>query len=214
VLNHAYSKAIAQSGGVPIILAYDESAIHAYLDTIHGLLLTGGGDIRADFFGQMPHEKAAYVYPERDVFEIALARAAIPMNIPILGICRGLQLLNVVMGGDLNQHIDGHLQTEPRPQPVHSVEIWGELAKMLGVTTANVNSIHHQCLSNVAGELEVLAKAPDGTIEAAYAPGHPFLAAVQWHPEEMAANNPPCPVAQRVFEKFIEKSITYRKTML
>jgi len=209
----AYTRAIIQSGGIPLILTYDETAIPAYLNIIHGLMLSGGGDIHADFYSQSLHEKADYVFPERDIFELALVRAAIPRNIPILGICRGMQLLNVAMGGDMIQHIEGHSQSEPRPQATHSIEAWGKLAKILETTTADVNSIHHQALGRVAQGLEINAKSPDGIIEAVVAPEHPYLIAVQWHPEEMAANTPADAVQQKLFASFIKKSIEYTKTM-
>jgi len=206
-LNHVYFRAILECGGVPILLPYDEGAIDTYLSMIDGLLLSGGGDIHASHFGQEMHPLADFVYPARDSFELLIARAALDADMPILGICRGMQLLNVAMGGDLLQHIEGHSQSAPRPAATHDVEIFGKLAEMLNATAAPVNSIHHQAIGRIAKGLMPAAKSPDGIIEAVYAPAAAFCVAVQWHPEEMIAEYP---IHRRLFEVFV-KSVSRNK---
>ena len=169
------------------------------LDIIDGLLLSGGGDISADFFGQETHKMSSDIWPERDKAEIAAARLAFSRNLPILGICRGLQILNVALGGDIKQHIEEHKQSQPRNVPTHGVETCGPLAEIMGKTQVMVNSIHHQAADRVADGLTVCATAPDGIVEALCAPRKPFVLAVQWHPEELIH----MPEHFRIFEAFV-----------
>jgi len=171
-LNRAYSDAIIAAGGQPIIITQPES-----LHLIDGLLLSGGGDIAGQFFGQPTHPLANDIWPQRDEAEINMAQMAYAQNMPIFGICRGLQVLNVALGGDIIQHIDGHKQDEPRNVPTHSVIMNG--------TKIMVNSIHHQAVGKVAPPLQVCATADDGAIEALHDPRKPFVLGVQWHPEEL-----------------------------
>jgi len=182
-LNRAYVDAIWRAGGVP--LALPDGDCSGFLDIIDGLLLSGGGDIDGRFFGQPTHEKAGDIWPQRDEAEIAMAQQAFGRDLPILGICRGLQVLNVALGGDIIQHVEGHKQDGPRNVATHAVQLSGKLAQIMDTTEVMVNSIHHQTADKVATELEICAIAPDGAIEALYAPQKPFVLAVQWHPEEL-----------------------------
>ena len=197
-LNHVYVSAVAQAGGVPLVLPVGGN-VAEMLDIVHGLLLSGGGDIDGRFFGQPTHEKATDIWPRRDEAEIAAARLAYARNMPILGICRGLQVLNVALGGDLIQHIDGHNQAEPRDMPTHTVRASGRLAQIMGAADVEVNSIHHQAVDAVADGLHICATAPDGTIEALFAADKAFVLGVQWHPEELTR----FPAHFKIFKDFI-----------
>jgi len=197
-LNRAYIDAIACAGGMPLILPASDH-IAQYLDIVDGLLLSGGGDIEGCFFGQPTHKLADDIWPERDKAEIAMTRMAYARNMPILGICRGLQVLNVAIGGDILQHIKGHKPDIPRNAIAHNVQISGRLAQIMGVADAEVNSIHHQAAGRLAYGLDACGFAPDGVIEALFDPSKPFVLAVQWHPEELIH----MPEHLRIFEEFI-----------
>jgi len=198
-LNKAYVDAVAACGAVPLILPANGHVVEA-LDMIDGLLLSGGGDIHGDFFGQPLHEKAGDVHIQRDEAEIALAWEAWERSVPIFGICRGLQVLNVALGGDIIQHIEGHKQKEPRHVATHMVRAAGRLAETVGWREFMVNSIHHQVVGRVAAGLEVCGTAEDGYIEALCAPERPFVVGVQWHPEELMVHEP----HRRLLEAFVD----------
>ena len=183
-LNRVYVDAIMCADGIPLVLPANLHIAQA-LDIIDGLLLSGGGDIDGSFFDQPTHEMATDIWPERDKAEIAAAQMAFARNIPILGICRGLQILNVALGGDIIQHIEGHKQSQPRNDVTHSVKISGQLAEIMGTNEIMVNSIHHQAAGEHSSPLQVCGVSPDGIIEALCAPHKPFVLAVQWHPEEL-----------------------------
>jgi putative glutamine amidotransferase len=141
---------------------------------ITALLLPGGGDVAPGLYGQEPHPLVSGVDPELDAFELQLAARALAEGIPVLGVCRGHQVLNVAAGGDLIQHVEGHRGT------LHRVSARGPLAAYDG---AAVNSSHHQAVGRLAPGFEVLAWAPDGVVEAIRRPGPAFALGVQWHPE-------------------------------
>jgi len=184
-LNRPYVDAIVNVGGIPFIIPANRHIAQA-LDIIDGLLLSGGGDIDGCFFGQPTHEMANDIWSERDEAEIAAAQLAFARNMPILGICRGLQILNVALGGNIIQHIEGHKQSQPRNDVTHSVKISGILTEIMGADEVMVNSIHHQAAGELSSPLQVCGVAPDGTIEALCAPDMAFVLGVQWHPEELA----------------------------
>jgi len=183
-LNRVYVDAIVRAGGVPFIIPTDKYIVQA-LDIIDGLLLSGGGDIDGCFFSQPTHKMATDIWPARDKAEITAARLVFARDMPILGICRGLQILNVALGGNILQHIDGHKQSQPRNVPTHSVKASGMLAEIMEMKKVMVNSIHHQVADRVADGLVVCGVAPDGIIEAICAPNKAFVLGVQWHPEEL-----------------------------
>ena len=197
-LNQVYVDAVARAGGIPLILPADG----CFGETFHvldGLLLSGGGDIDGRFFGQPTHEKADDIWPERDEADIAAARLAYSRNMPILGICRGLQVLNVALGGNIVQHIEGHKQAEARNIATHSARVSGRLAQIMGAADVMVNSIHHQAADRVADGLEICGIAPDGTTEALHDPRKPFVLALQWHPEELLH----MPEHFQIFKEFV-----------
>lgn len=197
-----YVTAVARAGGAPVLLpcTVDEVAVAAALDVADGLLLTGGGDVLALHYGEEPHPASKYQDPTRDAQEIALAREALRRGLPILGICRGLQVLNVALGGTLVQDVPTqvpgavqHYAHGLETVLLHHVDIepGSRLhAIMDGEARVAVNSWHHQAARDVAPGLRVSARAKDGVIEALEAAdGSPVLA-VQWHPEECEGQYP------------------------
>jgi gamma-glutamyl-gamma-aminobutyrate hydrolase PuuD len=154
---------------------------------LDGLLLTGGPDVDPASYGAPRHPKTEPPEHDRDSIEIALLREALDCDLPVLAICRGLQLLNTALGGTLVQHITGHRC--PKQQAAHSIAIASRsrLGSILEVEEADeymVNSRHHQCVDQVASGLVVAARAPDNVVEALELPGKRFVLAVQWHPED------------------------------
>ena len=154
-----------------------------------GILFSGGGDIAPRLCGITDYDPARLIdpFPERDEYELELARLAYERNIPTLGICRGIQIMNCALGGSLHFDIPGHTQKRSREQPSHSVSVAGGtlLHKLLGTNGLEINSFHHQSVAEHAPSLTVSAVAQDGVIEALEAPNKRFWMGVQWHPEHM-----------------------------
>jgi putative glutamine amidotransferase len=151
---------------------------------LDGLVLTGGSDVDPARYGAPRHPETGEPDPDRDSLETVLLREALERDLPVLAICRGHQLLNVVLGGTLAQHIEGHLH--PKQPDVHPITIASpsRLWSILGVDEFMVNSRHHQGVDRVASGLVVVARAPDNVVEALELPGKRFVLAVQWHPED------------------------------
>jgi putative glutamine amidotransferase len=195
-VNAAYVQAVLQSGGVPLVLSPLLGTAHnaTLLDALDGLLLSGGEDVAPERYGARPHPALGDVDPVRDAFELELFSAARERQIPTLAICRGIQLVNVALGGSLWQDIPSerpmalaHTQTGRREARSHPVTIIAGscLAAALGTTGLDVNSFHHQSIRDLAPGLVVSASAPDGEVEGVESgPGGPWLLGVQWHPEE------------------------------
>jgi putative glutamine amidotransferase len=191
-----YLASIEQAGGRPRVLEVTESA-GKVLGEIHGLLLTGGGDVDPVFYGEDRHPATEDAEPGRDEFEMDLARRAVDSGVPLLAICRGAQVLNVATGGTLVQDIPTAVQTElphtlnePKDAMAHEVAVapGSKLHRILGdaVTsshTCRVNSRHHQSVGKLGKDLAASATAADGVIEAIEAPAAEFCVGVQWHPE-------------------------------
>jgi putative glutamine amidotransferase len=191
-----YVKSVIQAGGAPVLipLGLPDEMLKEILGKVAGVLLTGGGDIHPELYGGEPHPRVAGIDEDRDRIEIQTIKEILRVRKPFLGICRGLQLVNVAAGGTLYTHIsDQHPQAIehyyypnwPREHIAHSVEVKPEsrLAKVLGGSQAAVNSQHHQGIEKLAPGLEATAHAPDGLVEAVEMPHYPFGLAVQWHPE-------------------------------
>ncbi len=210
-----YVDVVRLAGGVPVILPPVEGELEV-LDAIAGLILPGGGDVDPTRYGHSVRHEANYdVSPERDQFELALARAALARRtLPMLCICRGMQLLNVALGGDLVQHIPDHfgervLHRRPERLPVtHPVRLEPEsrLAHLLGATELVVRSFHHQAVGRLGAGLRAVAWSPDGVVEAVESERHPFVVAVQWHPE-LDALGDAGPL--RLFEALVARSRDY-----
>jgi putative glutamine amidotransferase len=188
-LGMTYLRAIEAAGGMPIVLPPLGDAA-ALLDRLDGVCLSGGPDLDPEAYGALErHAELGPTEPDLDAFELALARAADERAIPLLGICRGAQALNVAHGGSLHQHVPAHRQTEPATAMTHSVHVDAGtlLAQLVGTRPLRVNSFHHQAVDVLGRGLRVVARAADGTIEAVEGPGPRFLLGVQWHAEGLAA---------------------------
>ena len=187
-LGLTYMRAVELAGGVPVVLPpLEPKALPTLLARLDGVCLSGGPDLDPAAYGARAHEQLGPTEPALDRFELELARAADAAGMPLLGVCRGAQALNVARGGTLHQHLDGHRQTEVASRPVHPVRIAGRsrLARVVGARAAQVNSFHHQAVDELGEGLVATAWAPDGTIEAIEDRRHPFLLAVQWHAETL-----------------------------
>ncbi|WP_374304030.1 gamma-glutamyl-gamma-aminobutyrate hydrolase family protein [Ferrovibrio sp.] len=192
-LRQNYCSAVTASGGIPVVLPHEPSAVPAYLDLLDGLVVTGGNfDVDPALFGANEKHDTVKVKAARTEFEWAITRGMLERNKPVLGICGGQQLLNVVLGGTLIQHIPdavqdalAHEQPNPRNEPGHPVQITGGslLHRIVGTTELPVNSAHHQAVDAVAPGAVCDAVAPDGVIEGIEHPGYRFCIGVQWHPE-------------------------------
>ncbi len=198
-LNTDYMRAVETAGGIPVLLPHTlgPAALDALFASLGGLVVTGGGDVNPARYGEAPHITVVGVSDERDAFEAALITRALAAALPLFCICRGMQVLNVALGGSLHQDIPSgfattirHAQSDPRETPTHAVHVQPEtkLAGLIGSGERQVNSMHHQAVHRLGEGVEAVAWAPDGVIEAIELPRYDgFLAAVQWHPEELAA---------------------------
>lgn len=192
VLHVAYVRSVERAGGVPVLIPVQDLAPEdatSLVERLDALVLTGGPDVDPARYGAEPHPETSSPRAERDALEDSLLRAAAGRR-PTLGICRGMQLLNVARGGTLNQHLPdvlGHTGHSPAPGEVGAhavvVEPGTLLRSVLGAETAEVRSHHHQGIEQLGSGLKVSAVASDGTIEAVEDPSAPFLLAVLWHPE-------------------------------
>jgi gamma-glutamyl-gamma-aminobutyrate hydrolase PuuD len=185
VVSAAYVKAVRKAGGVPVLLPIVEpDDVDSVLERVDALVMTGGGDVDPSSYGAEPDPLTTNVDPKRDMHDIALVRAAVDRELPTLAICRGSQILNVALGGSLVQHIDGHFDLDRYNESVHEVDVErsSALAKVFDATKAGVNTLHHQATLEPAPDARVVARAPDGTVEALEVNGGRALG-VQWHPE-------------------------------
>ncbi|WP_339054246.1 gamma-glutamyl-gamma-aminobutyrate hydrolase family protein [Fusobacterium animalis] len=212
-VNKDYVDAVIRAGGVPLIIPFstDKEVIISQAQLIDGLILSGGHDISPYNYGQEPSQKIGETFPERDTYEIILLEESKKRNIPILGICRGFQLINVAAGGTLYQDLSlipgnilKHNQVSNPTLKTHKVEIKENsfISSIFGKETM-VNSFHHQVINKVANDFIVVAKASDGVVEAIEHKTYKFLVAVQWHPEMLAVN---CEKARELFSKFVEEA--------
>ena len=181
-----------------------------------GLILTGGGDVDPSFFGQARHPRTYNISPVRDRFEFTLLQEALETDMPVLAICRGMQLLNVHFGGTLEQHLaDGpqrldHDRDRPRGEPAHNLRVKESsiVAEILQAPRAAVNSHHHQGVDVPGHRLEEVGWAEDGVVEALVSRDHSWVVGLQWHPETMA---PVDPVQVAVFETFVEATRAFAR---
>jgi putative glutamine amidotransferase len=195
-----YPEAIERAGGIPVIVPLlRPDAIDALLDRVDGVCLPGGPDLQPSTYGEEPHPRLGPTEPRVDAVELQLVRAADRRNLPILGICRGMQALNVARGGTLHQHLPDvigdrleHRQPDHGSVPTHHVETapQSRLRAVLGGPKLQVNSFHHQAIKALGRDLSATAWAPDGTIEAVEGPGERLVLGVQWHAEGLEAHGP------------------------
>ncbi len=207
-VNRDYLNAVWHAGGVGILLPYteDRKMIDAFASEFDGFLFCGGSDIDPAYYGEDKQSETKNICSERDAFEKAIFEKIYRNNKPILGICRGEQVINVFLGGTLYQHVTGHDQTEKYvrsdcPQPLTLVK-GGMLSNILAKDQLLVNSYHHQCVKQLAKGLMADAYSEEGYIEAYYDPGHLFLLCLQWHPEIPYIENED---SQKIFRAFLEK---------
>jgi putative glutamine amidotransferase len=188
-LGMPYLRAIELGGGIPVGLAQEAAAAaEALLDRLDGLCLAGGPDLDPLAYGDgARHARLGPTDRVVDAAEVALACGADARNMPLLGICRGLQAMNVARGGTLHQHVDEHRQTMPATEALHPVEVLAGslLAGLTGASALEVNSFHHQAACALGAGLAVSATAADGTVEALEDRTRPFFVGVQWHAEGM-----------------------------
>lgn len=210
-LNDTYMKAIVRAGGIPVILpAYEDTAlVKSVIDRLDGVVLSGGGDLDPALYSRRPNAHLGSVSPRRDAAEMAIAQYVIrETDKPLLGICRGLQVMNAAMGGSL--YIDlpdegklAHsLTMYPRYMVSHEIEVAGNthLERAMGAGKNMVNSFHHQAVKQLGEGFTVSARSiPDDVTEAIELPGERFVVGVQWHPEELTAN----PEARQLFADFV-----------
>lgn len=194
-----YVDGVAQAGGAPVVLppVMDARAAASVVDGLDGLLLSGGSDLHPSYYGEEPIPELDVTLAERDELEMALLESALRRGIPIFGICRGLQVLNVAFDGTLYQDLPSqvdqellkHRQTTPKWQATHEIEVHADtrIARIMGGGTIKVNSYHHQAVKDLAGDFVVSAKSSDGIVEAIeYRDlSERWIVAVQWHAEAM-----------------------------
>ncbi len=191
-LRRQYLDAIIRAGGIPVVLppTREPGQAETCLEFCQGLLLTGGGDVDPSYWGEPPSPALGYVSPVRDYFEITLTNLALAAGKPILGICRGIQVINVAAGGSLCQDLQtgmNHQQNAPRTQLFHDIfiETTSRLGQIYMTCQAGVNSFHHQAVARLAPGFKVSATSLDGTIEAIEINTAGFVLGVQWHPEDL-----------------------------
>lgn len=196
-----YQRAVVAAGAVPVDLVPGTRS----LPEVDGLLLPGGWDVDPSFYGEKPDEKVGPTDPELDRTELELFRQARKRAIPVLGICRGQQVINVAMGGSLIQHLDEHdARAIGRKHLAHTIEVEpdSELARAAGEDTIPVNSLHHQAIKEMGSGLHQSARGEDGTVEGVESDDG-LVVAVQCHPEELTAD---LPWARRLFERFVARA--------
>jgi putative glutamine amidotransferase len=201
-VNSTYIRAVQAAGGIPLLLTphFTPEVQAALWQRLDGLILTGGGDIEPARFGEPRHPSVDDVSPARDELELGLTRRAVTDDVPLFAICRGIQVLNVALGGSLVQDLPSewpnalvHSQKAPRHEPTHPVKVMGEgtrLGRALGSLELEVNSMHHQAIKRLGDGLREVAWAPDGVIEGVEMAGDDrFVLGVQWHPEELVGHD-------------------------
>ncbi len=211
-LSQSYVNAITMAGGVPVIIpsSLARGGWEALYSRLDGILFSGGGDIAVEYFGGEDHPSIDDIQPDRDSVEMSLFHAAASEGKPFLGICRGCQLVNVALGGTLYTHIPEQLPGalshampgNMRTVLAHEVQVEEGTfaAQVLDQPIVRVNSHHHQGIKDIAPQLRIAGRSPDGLIELVELPDHPFGLAVQWHPEWLTDQEP----TQKLFRKFVQ----------
>lgn len=212
LMAQTYIDMMAAAGCIPVLLP-PQPDIDEVADRLDGLLLPGGGDVDPALYSAPKHPETGRLNPRRDAAEVALAGAAVRTGLPVLGVCRGLQVLNTHLGGTLHQHLPdiiGHKGHEPEPgvfgaQPVR-LEPGSQIAKIMDGDTATVPCHHHQAIDRLGDGLTVTARSDDGVIEAVELADHPFAVAVQWHAEENGGR------ADSLFGALVEAAARHRRS--
>jgi len=218
-VTEAYIEAVVRAGGIPVILPLQlsETDIQDLRNQLAGLILTGGGDVDPEFYGASMDSTIGGVDPDRDRVEIALVHNAVDTQWPFLGICRGLQVINVALGGtlytDIAEQKPGSLKHDyqrgavyPRNMLAHPIQLdeGSRIVEMMGAAMVEVNSLHHQAVRDLASGLIPTSHAPDGILESFELPAeaHPLGVAVQWHPEWLQEHEP----MRALFRSFVQSA--------
>jgi putative glutamine amidotransferase len=212
-LRRDYYEAITMAGGVPILLPNAENVadVEPLFELLDGLMITGGGDMHPSYFGQEPHPKLGETTAARDNLELAVFRYLYKRGKPILGICRGHQVINVALGGTLHQDLSclhhatlQHTDSDQSGMVFHDVTLTPNslLSRIAGATSIETNSSHHQVVDKLGQELTAVGFAPDGILEAYEHPEYSFLVGVQWHPERITDREH----SSMLFKYFVEKA--------
>ena len=212
-VNNDYVEAVEKAGGVPVIMPVvsNEEVIENQIKNIDGMILSGGYDVSPQCYGEEPQQKLEFIFPQIDQYHLKAIEYCKKYKKPLLGICRGMQILNVAYGGTLYQdlsYIEGcsikHMQRAKRNAPSHTVEIseGSHLYEIMG-SKVITNSFHHQCIKNIAPGFKVTAVAKDGIIEAIESEEEDFILGVQWHPEAMIKDSV---FMLDIFKKLIQES--------
>lgn len=222
-LRENYVGMINKAGGAVVLLTYDYDLIDSYLSSLDGIVIVGGYfDINPNRYGEKEIHETVKLNKIREDFEFSIGSKALKVNIPFLGICNGMQLLNVLHGGSATQHIpdlDGKMDHEQShiegfndyKTPYHDIDIEqnSKLFKIIGEPKIKTNSSHHQAVKKVGDNLKICAKASDGIIEAIENPNQNFCLGVQWHPEFETSDSD-----RKIFEKFVEATIKYKEAKI
>lgn len=226
VMNHRYFTALTEVSGAPFMvpLLEDERSLRALYERMDGLFLAGGVDVDPGSYGQERHEQCGRTDPDRDRVELLLARWALADGMPVFGVCRGMQVINVGCGGSLLQdcaaQYPGSIKHDYFPTAgherdylAHAVRVEGgtRLAEVYGSTEVRVNSMHHQGIERLGEGLRSTAWAPDGLIEALEGEGSAFVLGVQWHPEMLVEKDPG---TRRLFQAFTDSATEFRRARL
>jgi len=181
-----YVKAVQRAGATPVILpVVDATDVDRLLDAVDAVVITGGRDIDPASYGRHPDARCGPVDPRRDASDLAVARAVVARDVPTLAVCRGIQVLNVALGGTLDQHVDEHMQLDRYNDDAHvvTIEPASRLAAIVGTTTLGVNTLHHQVVATLGDGVRVVARNEEGQVEGIEVDGVPNVLGVQWHPE-------------------------------
>lgn len=209
-----YSRAILETGGAPVLIpvAQKDASLLSVLDRLEGLVLSGGPDVNPKYYAEEPLKALGPVDEELDRMELEITRKALKMDLPLFAICRGIQVLNVAMGGSLVQDVSSqvenslnHVQQAGKDVNTHTIEIEPgmTLTSILKRRNLWVNSHHHQAVKSPAQGLVVSARAPDGVIEAVEFPGKSFVLGVQWHPEGSFSTDA---FSKKLFRAFVQEA--------
>ena len=211
-----YANAVVAAGGLPLFMGnFDSSLAECFIDAADGLLLSGGVDVNPHHFGQSPHQDLGYVDEERDLFELELYRLAKEKAIPVFGICRGIQVINIAEGGTLFQHLPAvdntiqHQQKNGDGSPFHEIRL--EPNSILAQKYKNLklfsNSYHHQAIDRLAESLQAIAWSSDDIIEAVVSKSGSFVFGVQWHPEASFREYPEHLIPFKIFINAVRENI-------